>query len=179
MRECTKRILELSEDRQKLKAERAEAKDLRWRITGEGQDGSRHRGTKRRYVVDEEAYYAQGSAHGGGKDGKAESGQQASAGKKTPYDAPPQPANLARKLGLEDDESDSPKKPADGKPKKKSKEELEKEKEIDEVRQIIEADSALGRYIKEVDLLGVDVLPAPKQAAQGGKQTAQPGSNNY
>lgn len=154
MRECTKRILELADDRAKLKAERAEAKDLRGRIQGEGKDTRNANKNKKRYVVDEEAYYNRKDEDDDTK--KANTGTKSSPSKQ--YDSHPREPNLARKLGLDEDDAEEVKaKTEKDKNKKKTKEELEKEKEIDEVRKIIENDSKLNKYIKEIDLLGIDV----------------------
>lgn len=161
IRECSRRILELAKDRPRLKQERAESGKLRKRIQSEG-SSSKGSG-KKRYVIDEDAFYGSGNAEGG---------EDQPVSKKTPtkpYDAAPKgEVSLARRLGLQEGPED-PTQPVD-KTKKKSKEELEKEKEIDEVRQIIEGDQGgLNKYIKEVDLLGIDLdVPAPQtQAAPG------------
>ena len=59
MRECSKRILELARDRQKLKAERADSISLKKRIQGEGKDKKNKDRSKRKYVIDEDAFYNQ------------------------------------------------------------------------------------------------------------------------
>jgi hypothetical protein len=127
-------------------------------------------------VIDEDAYYNQ-------KDNVEEEKKGISPSKKTPgasYDSHPKEPNLARKLGLNDeDDEDTLAQKAKDKNRKKTKEELEKEKEIDEVRQIIENDSKLSKYIKEVDLLGVDLDQSPGLGAQSGKQKAGTSSRKF
>lgn len=170
MRECSKRILELAEDRPRLKDERAEAANLRKRIQGEGKDSKTSSKSRRRYVVDEEAFYNQ--KDGGDDDRKTGSGGNRAPG--SSYDVPLKEPNLARKLGLEDDPNEEPKPASDkDKNRKKTKEELEKEKEIDEVRKIIENDGKLNKYIKEVDLLGVDVQDSAMTFGKNGAQKSQ------
>lgn len=160
----------MAADRGKLKAERHEAKELRNRIQGEGRDSRNTGKSKKRYVVDEEAFYNQ-------KDNDDDHKQPTSSPKKPPtqaYDSHPKEPNLARKLGLDDEEAEPSAKPSDkDKNKKKTKEELEKEKEIDEVRKIIENDSKLNKYIKEIDLLGVDIDDAHASSSKTGSLKPQ------
>lgn len=161
IRECSRRILELAKDRPRLKQERAESGKLRKRIQSEGSSG---KGSgKKRYVIDEDAFYGNSNN---------DAGEDAAPTKKPapkPYDAQPKgEVSLARRLGLQEGPEDPTQK--EDKTKKKTKEELEKEKEIDEVRQIIEGDQGgLNKYIKEVDLLGIDLdVPAPAHQSGGG-----------
>ena len=154
MRECSKRILELARDRQKLKAERADSISLKKRIQGEGKDKKNKDRSKRKYVIDEDAFYNQKE---GGEDEKISPSKSKEEISKR-YDRPLGEPNLAKKLGLDDEAVEKSKEEKEKeKNRKKTKEELEKEKEIDEVRQIIENDSHLNKYIKEVDLLAFDI----------------------
>lgn len=150
VRECTRRILDLSKDRQKLKSERNDASKLRKRITGESSKSTSSKATvgRKKYVIDEDAFYNQ------------REDEEIDEKKPQKYDSYKNEPNLARKLGL--DEDASPEKPKDAN-KKKTKEDLEKEKEIDEVRQIIEKDTGFNKYIKEVDLLGLDLDSEPQK----------------
>ena len=106
---------------------------------------------RKKYVIDEDAFYNQ------------REDEEIDEKKPQKYDSYKNEPNLARKLGLEDDSA--PEKPKEAN-KKKSKEDLEKEKEIDEVRQIIEKDTGFNKYIKEVDLLGLDIEAEPKKNSQ-------------
>lgn len=102
---------------------------------------------RKKYVIDEDAFYNQ------------RDDEEIDEKKPQKYDGYKNEPNLARKLGLEEDGAQEKPKEAN---KKKTKEELEKEKEIDEVRQIIEKDTGFNKYIKEVDLLGLDIDVEPK-----------------
>ena len=180
VRECSKRILELAKDRQKLKQERADSGKLKKRIQGEGSGKPRKSGDpkEKRYVIDEEAFYNQ-------KDGDDE--DENSSGQKTKktlgantspkkYDAQLKEPNLARRLGLDEEAMEKTKAEQDkDKNRKKTKEELEKEREIEEVRQIIEGDAKFNKYIKEVDLLGIDIddHSSPNQPTGASKSKLQ------
>jgi len=169
VRECSKRILELAEDRQRLKAERAEASTLRDRIQGQGKSGKTSRSSKKRFVIDEEAFYNQKA--GAGSENSSLSKKKKTEGEG--YDRESREPNLARRLGLDEDADQKSKEEIEKeKNRKKTKEELEKEKEIDEVRKIIENDSHLDKYIKEVDLLGIDVNESsPSQSPKKNEMT--------
>lgn len=157
VRECSKRIMELSKDRQKLKSERAEASKLRDRIQGEGLGTKLNRSSKKRYVVDEEAFYNQREEDENKKDGDIDEKKPVSRPGRQMEKAEKEP-NLARRLGLDEDQTEKSKEDLEKEQKrKKNKEELEKEKEIDEVRKIIESGSNLNKYIIDVDLLGTDI----------------------
>jgi len=174
VRECCKRILELARDRQKLKQERAESGKLKKRIQGEGSNKPRREGApreKKRYVIDEDAFYNQKDGEEDGDENpKPKTGGSGTSPQKK-YDSQHKEPNLARRLGLDEEamEKDKADKEKD-KNRKKTKEELEQEKEIDEVRQIIEGDnSKFNKYIKEVDLLGLDIDEAPPGNTQQSK----------
>lgn len=137
--------------------ERAEASQLRDRIQGEGSSRKSSKSSKRRYVVDEDAFYNQRDDAEGNHE-KVMSEKKASSKQAGGYDRQEKEPNLARKLGLEEEHTEKSKEELEKEQKrKKNKEELEKEKEIDEVRKIIESGSNLNKYIKEVDLLGTDI----------------------
>ena len=154
VRECSKRIMELADDRQRLKDERSDASTLRNRIQGQGKNGKTSQAGKKQFVIDEDAFYNRKAGDASEKTALSNKKQSQGGACDKQQSGP----NLARRLGLDEDTVEKSKEEIEKeKNRKKTKEELEKEKEIDEVRQIIENDSHLDQYIKEVDLLGIDV----------------------
>lgn len=148
IRECSKRIVEMSKDRQKLKAERNESAALKKRMQQLG-SVKRGRQLKQRYVIDEDAFYSQ-------KEGEEETATKKTSGQKNGGSKKPMESNLAKKLGLDEDDPEEKAHREKRKGAKMSKEEMEREKEKNEVREIIEKDSLFNKYIKEVNLLGSD-----------------------
>lgn len=157
VRECSRRIVELSKNRQELKECRLEASKLKKRIQGidsKQKTTSLTNSSKKRYVIDEDAFYNQ---KGDLEDEEIQEKNGISSKKGNTKENEP---NLARKLGLDEESVEQAKK---DKNKKLSKEEIEKQKEIDEVRKIVEGGSRINKYIKEVDLLDLET-PAKKDS---------------
>jgi hypothetical protein len=157
VRECSRRIVELSKNRQELKECRVEASKLKKRIQGidsKQKTTSLTTSSKKRYVIDEDAFYNQKG------DMDDEEIQEKDGKSQKKEDSKNNEPNLARKLGLDEESVEQAKK---DKNKKLSKEELEKQKEIDEVRKIVEGGSRINKYIKEVDLLDLET-PAKKDS---------------
>lgn len=116
----------------KLKAERLESAKLRKRIYGEGATKKSSSSSKKKYVIDEEAYYNQKDGEDDADDDNGKPKNNTGTGGQG-YDKMMKEPNLARKLGLDEEAIEKSKVELD-KNRKKTKEELEREKEIDEVR---------------------------------------------
>lgn len=159
VRECSKRIMELAEDRPKLREVRKKALKLRKNIEGASsfQGSANKKGSKnekKRWMINEDAFYNRTSSKSKKK------------GKSKTVDS----VSLAKKLGLDEDILEQAKKiqqekdraAKDSKYAKAKQEQdvsifggtADDQKEIDEVKAIIEEGNMFDQYIEEIDLLG-------------------------